>query len=106
MLPTLARSSAQARKPLIHFLGKRQWAAHAEAPHPHPYAPAEIKQSFGEFSSKSRSSTTQAVSSSASKSKSGAQTFEEFWDAPQRLRPHDLQEAEIEAILSGGASNA
>ncbi|THH32157.1 hypothetical protein EUX98_g2028 [Antrodiella citrinella] len=107
MLPTLVRRSATARKPLIHFIGKRQWPAHTDAPHPHPYAPAEIKQAFGEFTSKSASSAAPSQSApSSSKSGSGVQAYEEFWYAPERLWRHTIDEVEIDAILSGGATAA
>ena len=64
-------------------------------PHPHPYAPAEIIQAFGEFLSKSQP----AAHSSNAKDTGGAQAYEEFWHAPERLWRHDIEEVEIEAIL-------
>ncbi|KAH8106339.1 hypothetical protein BXZ70DRAFT_1004600 [Cristinia sonorae] len=107
MLPTIARGSAAARTPLIRFIGKRQWPSRPEAPHPHPFAPPEIKQSFGEFVSKSKSPVPQTQATAPpSKSKSGAQTYEEFWHAPERLWRRNISKAEMDAIYSGGASCA
>ncbi|KAI0759705.1 hypothetical protein BD413DRAFT_487365 [Trametes elegans] len=108
MLPTLRL--ANAHKPLIRFIGKRQWPAKPEEQHPHPFAPPELKQQFSDFLKKFQSSPSAAPagpsSSSASSSTSGSQgpVFQEFWQAPPRLWKHELQEWEIELVQSGGAS--
>jgi len=92
-------------RPLIHFVGKRQWPSHPEASRPHPFAPAELKDGFSDFVKKISASTrSNGASSNQQKSTSSSPTFEEFWHAPVRLWKHDIQEAEIEAIMSGGAS--
>ncbi|KAJ7050479.1 hypothetical protein C8F01DRAFT_1377562 [Mycena amicta] len=76
-------------QPLIKFLGKRSWPSTPTAPSGHPAAPPEFQKSF-----------------SASPAKTGG-ALSEFWEAPVRFwrpRNRDLEEAEIDAILSGGAS--
>ncbi|KAI0662828.1 hypothetical protein C8Q70DRAFT_1050551 [Cubamyces menziesii] len=108
MLPSLRL--ANAHRPLIRFLGKRQWPTKPEEQHPHPFAPPEAKEHFADFLKKFQSSpsTTQAGSTSAaaSSSKSGAKgpVYQEFWQAPPRLWKHELAEWEIELVQSGGAS--
>ncbi|KAF8550259.1 hypothetical protein OG21DRAFT_1487894 [Imleria badia] len=84
MLPSLPR----AHKPLISFIGKRIWPSTLEPAHPHPAAPPEYRKTFSQR-------TTEQPS------------FRDFWDAPARFwRPkhHELQQFEIDAIQSGGAS--
>ncbi|KAJ7594817.1 hypothetical protein C8J56DRAFT_1161356 [Mycena floridula] len=79
--------------PLIKFIGKRSWPSAPEAPHGHPAAPPEYRNPF------------KGVKSSSKSLKSG--TFSEFWDAPPRFwqpKTRWLEDAEIEAISSGGAS--
>jgi small subunit ribosomal protein YMR-31 len=67
MHPSTRLLSAQARKPLIQFIGKRQWptceqcffgrlasicsivGTAPEEAHPHPFAPNEIKNAFQDF---------------------------------------------------------
>ncbi|KAI1788931.1 hypothetical protein LXA43DRAFT_893773 [Ganoderma leucocontextum] len=99
---------ANARQPLIRFLGKRQWPTKPEEQHPHPFAPPELKQHFSDFLKKFQSTPAVASSVSASASSankaSGGQVFEEFWQAPARLWKHDLEEWEIELVQSGGAT--
>ncbi|KAI0643602.1 hypothetical protein C8Q79DRAFT_975737 [Trametes meyenii] len=105
MLPTLRL--ANAHKPLIRFLGKRQWPAKPETQHPHPFAPPEAKQHFADFLKKFQSSSSAAPASTTSApSKNGAssQAFQEFWQAPPRLWKRELQDWEIELVQSGGAS--
>ncbi|KAI0076752.1 hypothetical protein K474DRAFT_1622435, partial [Panus rudis PR-1116 ss-1] len=107
MHPSLRLCSDKVRRPLIQFLGKRQWPSHPEPPHPHPFAPAELKQSFNEFIAKfqsSRSSNASLGSTSAQSAQSGdkkganVQVFRDFWEAPERLWRHDLADAEVELI--------
>ncbi|KAI0676665.1 hypothetical protein C8Q78DRAFT_1065414 [Trametes maxima] len=103
MLPSLRL--ANAHKPLIRFLGKRQWPAKPEAQHPHPFAPPEAKQHFADFLKKFQSSSSSAPASGSTvlSSNNGA-TFQEFWQAPPRLWKRELQDWEIELVQSGGAS--
>ncbi|CAL1713620.1 unnamed protein product [Somion occarium] len=97
-------------KPLIRFIGKRQWPSKPEPQHPHPFAPAELKKAFSDFVSKFQSSGAQAGLSSTqpatSQPKSGpnVHVYQEFWQAPERLWKSDLSEEEVELAMSGGAS--
>ncbi|KAI0637609.1 hypothetical protein C8Q77DRAFT_1153342 [Trametes polyzona] len=104
MLPSLRL--ANAHKPLIRFLGRRQWPAKPEEQHPHPFAPPELKQQFSDFLKKFESSSSKAAAPSSSSSKSGAKgtVYEDFWQAPPRLWKRELQDWEIELVQSGGAS--
>ncbi|OSD01706.1 hypothetical protein PYCCODRAFT_465550 [Trametes coccinea BRFM310] len=105
MLPSLRL--ANVHKPLIRFLGRRQWPAHPEEPHPHPFAPPEAKQHFQDFLKKFQSSSPASASSPASSSsKSGAkgQVYQDFWQAPPRYWKRELQDWEIELVQTGGAS--
>ncbi|KAJ3482257.1 hypothetical protein NLI96_g7089 [Meripilus lineatus] len=108
MQPSLLRlNSVVARKPLIQFLGKRKWPSQPSAPGPHPFAPAELKQSFSEFVAKFQSSGSSQVSAapqSLQPPKKGSPAFSEYWQAPERLWKRELEQAEIDAVLSGGAS--
>ena len=124
MYPTLRRSI---HKPLIRFIGKRQWPSRScnlydskysvtygrltdpEPQHPHPFAPAELKQSFSDFISKFQGSSSQSAHTassspplSASKLGPNVQVFQEFWQAPERLWKHDLDETEIELAMVCG----
>ncbi|KAF8131134.1 hypothetical protein EV363DRAFT_1450247 [Boletus edulis] len=86
--------SARAHKPLISFIGKRIWPSSLAPAHPHPAAPPECRKTFSQQTPNTAGITEQP-------------SFRDFWDAPARLwRPkhHELQEFEIEAIQSGGAS--
>ncbi|KAF7984836.1 hypothetical protein HWV62_10779 [Athelia sp. TMB] len=82
--------------------------AHPEQ-HAHPAAPEELKKAFGDFLKKFEASGSGAkdASTSSKKSESGKEVFGEFWEAPSRFwRPkvRELEEAEMDAISSGGAS--
>ncbi|KAJ7623359.1 hypothetical protein FB45DRAFT_925377 [Roridomyces roridus] len=82
-----------ARQPLIQFLGKRSWPASPAEAHAHPAAPPDFRKVF-------------TKPSSPTKPQSGS-VFSEFWDAPPRFwrpRARELDESEIDAVLSGGAS--
>ncbi|KAG2745705.1 hypothetical protein P692DRAFT_20858271 [Suillus brevipes Sb2] len=86
-----------AHKPLISFIGKRVWPATAGPSHPHPAAPPEWQKSFSE----------RAVPDSSLRAPQDHAVFLEFWDAPARFsKPSSryLEQVEIDAILSGGAS--
>ncbi|KAI0751672.1 hypothetical protein C8Q80DRAFT_592450 [Daedaleopsis nitida] len=96
---------ANAHKPLIRFLGKRQWPAKPEEQHPHPFAPSELKQHFSDFVKKFQSASSTGPAPSKNSSSSGnAQVFEEFWQAPARFWKRDLEDWEIDLVHSGGAS--
>ncbi|KAF7370767.1 hypothetical protein MSAN_00710100 [Mycena sanguinolenta] len=78
MRPAL-RVLAAHRQPLIKFVGKRSWPSTQATPHAHPAAPPEFQK----------------------------RVVSEFWLAPERFwrpRGRELEESEIEAVLSGGAS--
>jgi len=97
-----------ARKPLINFIGKRSWPSKPESQHPHPAAPTEQQKSFPDFLKKFEASSSSSSSSPSSGKKSGSkEIFGEFWEAPARFwrpRIRELEEWEIDAISSGGAS--
>ncbi|KAI5884932.1 uncharacterized protein SCHCODRAFT_02594922 [Schizophyllum commune H4-8] len=97
MFTTSVRGMARVHQPLIKFVGKRQWPSTTEPPHPHPFAPKEYAKAFSQEAS--------GASSTPKSSKGGA--VAEFWEAPERFwrpRIRELQDWEIEAITSGGAS--
>ncbi|KAI0366235.1 hypothetical protein BV20DRAFT_664923 [Pilatotrama ljubarskyi] len=110
MLPSLRL--ANAHKPLIRFIGRRQWPSKPEEQHPHPFAPPELKQHFSDFLKKFESSSSapsggpSSATASSSASKSGAKgpVYQEFWQAPARLWKRELKDWEIELVQSGGAS--
>ncbi|THU82887.1 hypothetical protein K435DRAFT_439500 [Dendrothele bispora CBS 962.96] len=96
MHPTVRVLSARVHNPLIRFLGKRSWPSTPETPHSHPFVPAELRErNFADFAKE--------IKSSGSSKQSGSKNvFNEFWEAPQHLwnpRIHELEEAEIEAIM-------
>ncbi|KIJ70640.1 hypothetical protein HYDPIDRAFT_105383 [Hydnomerulius pinastri MD-312] len=99
MHPTLRLLSARAHKPLINFIGKRSWPSSAGPSHPHPAAPPEYRKTF--------SGIVQPTSSSRKPAAGEQPAFQEFWEAPARFwRPknRELEEFEIDAVLTGGAS--
>ncbi|OJT07503.1 hypothetical protein TRAPUB_1640 [Trametes pubescens] len=98
MLPSLRL--ANAHKPLIRFLGRRQWPAKPEEQHPHPFAPSELKEHFADFVKKFQSapSSTNAAASSASKSGTEGAVYQDFWQAPPRLWKRELRDWEIELV--------
>ncbi|KAF8901700.1 hypothetical protein CPB84DRAFT_1679469 [Gymnopilus junonius] len=105
MHPSLRCCSARVHTPLIKFLGKRSYPSTPDAPHPHPAAPAELKQRFSEFLAKMNASSS---SESAAKASSGPAVYSEFWEAPPKFwnyKTRHIEEAEIEAIMTGGASS-
>ncbi|KAG6845841.1 hypothetical protein H0H87_002532 [Tephrocybe sp. NHM501043] len=99
MHPSLRVLSSRAHQPLIKFLGKRTYPTTPSPPQAHPAAPAELKSRFSEFIKKIEASGEKASTTLASNS-----VLSEFWQAPERLWRQDIEEAEIDAILSGGAS--
>ncbi|KAK0242239.1 hypothetical protein EDD85DRAFT_946382 [Armillaria nabsnona] len=92
------RLFSTAHTPLIRFLGKRVWPSKPEAPHAHPYGPPELPASF-----RKPSQPVAAQASSANTLTSGA-AFTNFWEAPERFWKHDVNDVEIAAVESGGAS--
>jgi len=95
--PSFPVLSARAHKPLISFIGKRIWPSSLTPAHPHPAAPPECRKTF--------SGNPQQTPNTAETTEQPS--FRDFWDAPARIwRPkhHELQELEIDAIQSGGAS--
>ncbi|KAG6840612.1 hypothetical protein C0991_005560 [Blastosporella zonata] len=99
MHPSLRVLSSRAHKPLIRFLGKRTYPSTPSPPQAHPAAPAELKSRFAEFVRKFEVSGEKTSTTLASKG-----VLSEFWEAPERLWKQEIEEAEIDAILSGGAS--
>ncbi|KAK7030777.1 hypothetical protein R3P38DRAFT_871867 [Favolaschia claudopus] len=96
------RVLASHRQPLIKFIGKRSWPsklAH-DAPHAHPAAPPEFQKRHYDDVASSKPSSPER------KSNSGGAALE-FWQVPERFwkpRGRELEEREINAVLSGGAS--
>jgi len=105
---------AAQRTPRIHFLGPRHFEAEgSHTPHAHPSAPPEYQgEGFQAFVQKLSASwgfnAAASPSSPSAKASSGktTQVFAHFWEVPQfkTLRMPDLEEADIEVVLSGGAS--
>jgi len=98
MHPSVRCFSARAHQPLIKFLGKRAYPSVPDVPHAHPAAPFGLKQkSVNKISSKPQGSTQLNTS-----------YYHDFWDAPSRFwkpRVRQLEDAEMDAIMSGGASS-
>ncbi|TFK64917.1 hypothetical protein BDN72DRAFT_825131 [Pluteus cervinus] len=87
---------ARAHQPLIKFLGKHGPPL-ALRPGPHPAAPLEMREQFSAIISK-RTETESSVGGNVA-------SYSEYWQAPRRLwQSRDISEAEIKAILSGGAT--
>ncbi|TFY83249.1 hypothetical protein EWM64_g760 [Hericium alpestre] len=96
-------------KPLIHFIGKRKWPTTPEPQHAHPAAPAQLKERFSDFLRKFESSVKQSSAGPAANGSNGSgnQVYEDFWEAPAWVwnpKIRHLEESEIDAIASGGAS--
>ncbi|KAI9572457.1 hypothetical protein HD554DRAFT_2168114 [Boletus coccyginus] len=95
--PSLPVLSARAHKPLISFIGKRISPASLATAHPHPAAPPDYRKTFSDI----------LPQTSHTAGTTGQPSFRDFWDAPARFwRPkhHKVQEFEIDAIQTGGAS--
>ncbi|KAJ7767477.1 hypothetical protein DFH07DRAFT_881054 [Mycena maculata] len=98
MHPTLRVLGARVHQPLIKFPGKRSWPSTPATPHAHPAAPPEFQKRFSDVAA--------ASPSGAGKGETGS-VISEFWEAPERFwrpRVRELEESEIDAVLSGGAS--
>ncbi|KAF7776402.1 hypothetical protein Agabi119p4_4795 [Agaricus bisporus var. burnettii] len=88
-------------QPLIRFIGRRKWPSTAGPPHPHPAASPEFRNHFAQFLKK-RETVPERETVSASSPHS------QFWEAPSRFwkpRVRQLEDAEMDAIMSGGASS-
>ncbi|KAJ7283138.1 hypothetical protein C8J57DRAFT_1291348 [Mycena rebaudengoi] len=88
----------RAHQPLIKFTGKRAWPS-STPPHAHPAAPPEFRKRFSDAA---------AAGTAKGSAPSPGGAVSEFWEAPERFwrpRVRELEESEIEAILSGGASS-
>ncbi|KAI0302928.1 hypothetical protein BC826DRAFT_982358 [Russula brevipes] len=95
-----------AHRPLISFIGKRKWPQGPQPQHPHPAAPAQLKEAFSDFLQKYKSHLSPSLSKSIRQNPRGLM-FNDFWEAPGHLwqpKSRHLEDAEIDAILSGGAS--
>ncbi|KAI9459042.1 hypothetical protein F5148DRAFT_312440 [Russula earlei] len=95
-----------AHRPLISFIGKRQWPSVPQPQRPHPAAPAHLKEAFSSFLETYKSLLSPASNKAPQRNQRGL-TFNDFWEAPEPLwRPkiRHLEDAEIDAVLSGGAS--
>ncbi|KAI0250516.1 hypothetical protein BJV78DRAFT_552141 [Lactifluus subvellereus] len=101
-------TSRVAHKPLISFIGKRQWPSGPQPQRPHPAAPAQLREAFSDFLEKYKSFSSPSRSSDGhSQQNPQSLRFNEFWEAPEYLwRPktRQLEDSEIDAVLSGGAS--
>jgi len=101
------RMAGHARKQLIQFIGKRSHPATPAERHAHPAAPSDIAATFTKFLEKSQLEP-QVVKPPAGSSNTPGQSgvFAEAWEAPSRFWRSRLpiEEREIEAVLSGGAT--
>ncbi|KAJ6583179.1 hypothetical protein B0H10DRAFT_2097769 [Mycena sp. CBHHK59/15] len=91
--------AARVHQPLIKFPGKRSWPSTPDTPHAHPAAPPEFKKRYSDAAAAAPPAGTGKGNASS--------TVLEFWEAPERFwrpRVRELEEGEIEAVLSGGAS--
>ncbi|KAJ3826444.1 hypothetical protein F5878DRAFT_565611 [Lentinula raphanica] len=108
MHPSVRIFAERVHTPLIRFLGKRSWPSSPETPHAHPFAPSEFQnKNYTQFSKGASESGPSASSSSSSSGSKSSNAFQEFWEAPERFwkpKVHQLEEVEIDAILSGGAT--
>ncbi|KAF9464252.1 hypothetical protein BDZ94DRAFT_1235472 [Collybia nuda] len=105
MHPSVRVFSARVHQPLIKFVGKRAYPSGPAAPHAHPAAPAELKQKFSDFVRKFEASTSSPTTKPVKTADKDA--FPEFWQAPERFwrpRTRTIEDFEIDAIESGGAS--
>jgi len=96
-----------AHKPLISFIGRRQWPPGPQPQRPHPAAPEQFKEAFAGFLEKYKGMLSLPPSNKSTPKNSRGLTFDEFWEAPNHLwRPkiRHVGDAEIDAVLSGGAS--
>jgi len=95
-----------AHRPLISFIGKRQWPPGPQPQRPHPAAPEQFKEAFPDFLEKFKSHLSPSPSKITQNNTRGL-LFNDFWEAPGRVwRPRisQLDDTEIDAVLSGGAS--
>jgi len=98
MRPSIRFFSARAHQPLIRFLGKRAYPIAPDVPHAHPAAPLVLKQEFVNKISSKPQGLTQLNTSH----------FHDIWEAPSRFwkpKVRQLEDAEVDAVMSGGASS-
>ncbi|KAI8599918.1 hypothetical protein EDD21DRAFT_378542 [Dissophora ornata] len=110
MIPSTVRLAAiaQARTPLIKFLGPRS-ALHEEhhAATRHPAAPKDAEYPLKAAAPKAASPSTSSSKSSTTTTQGPLGTSRQildFTDLPARYRHPVLTEAEIEAVEAGGAT--
>ncbi|KAL9712409.1 hypothetical protein Ac2012v2_003647 [Leucoagaricus gongylophorus] len=102
MFPSLRLSTARSHQPLIRFIGKRQWPSATEVPHPHPAASPEFREHFADFLKKQLDQASDPIC------RQRGMTFRYSWEAPLCFwnpRVRELQDLEMEAIMTGGASS-
>ncbi|KAH9995165.1 hypothetical protein BJV74DRAFT_769949 [Russula compacta] len=90
-----------AHRPLISFIGKRQWPPGPQHQHPHPAAPAQLKEAFSGFLEKYRGHFSPLPSKSTQHSSRGP-IFNDFWEAPEHFtqpKIRQLEDSEIDAVL-------
>jgi len=102
MHPSIRTLSSRAHQPLIKFIGKRTYPRTRDTPQAHPAAPADVKTRFFAFLKKVEHSYGSHEGGPPASSSNNV--LNEFWEAPERLWKRDIEQAEIDAILSGGAS--
>jgi len=105
MRPSVPAFAGHVHRVLINF-PKRSAPGGAHTPHPHPSAPDNIRASFQEFLSKiENSKSSNSPATLAKSSKLSDPSVVDFWNAPSRFtRTLAFEEAEIDAVQSGGAS--
>ena len=106
------------RKPLISFIGKRQWppgkfltpsnvcfvlkiVTGPQPQRPHPAAPTQFKEAFSDFLERYKKFSFPSTSSSSGQN-AGRAIFNEFWEAPEyvwRPKVRKLEDSEIDAVL-------
>ncbi|KAM0756176.1 hypothetical protein T439DRAFT_320874 [Meredithblackwellia eburnea MCA 4105] len=103
----------QARKPSMHFPDRKAQLPH-HPPSPHAYAPQAIIDSFAQFQQRQASPSPVPLSGPAGghapRSDLPPADLEGDWQLPKRFRRNygwqSLEEGEIDAVLSGGATEA
>jgi len=101
MHPSVRCLTTRAHQPLIRFIGKRAYPSTRDVPYAHPAAPFELKQE-----SVNKISKPQGSESTPTRVNSGY--YHDLWDAPSRFwqpKVRQLEDAEMDAIMSGGASS-
>ncbi|KAG9012292.1 hypothetical protein FRB94_006323 [Tulasnella sp. JGI-2019a] len=117
MKPTralLAAVKGPGRTPSIHFLGPRHLEnLGSHTPHAHVAGPPEYQgDGFQAFLKKLNASwglegaSSSGSSAAASSSQETTKVFTNFWEVPnfKALKMPDLDDADMEVVMSGGAS--